>query len=130
MPFYYFTASKTRDVFHNSGPIASLKLKNTWGGALISVDLLKITLFHIFFYIYILIMGLGTIHIWRPWKLPNFQDSHPHPCSSTSKIFPSPWPQMSNFKQTLPATHPPYTFNKLWKNNHTVHVTNEIKTKT
>ena len=31
------------------------------------------------------------IHIWRPWKLSNFQDS-PLPCSSTSKILPPPWP--------------------------------------
>ena len=31
---------KIRDVYHNSGPLASLKLKNTRGGALISVDLL------------------------------------------------------------------------------------------
>ena len=44
MPFYYLTANKTRDLCHNSGPLASLRLKYTWGGALISVDLLKITL--------------------------------------------------------------------------------------
>ena len=44
MPFYYLTAIKTRGVFHNSGPLALLRLKNTWEGALISVDLLKITL--------------------------------------------------------------------------------------
>ena len=50
---------KIRDVYHNSGPLASLKLKNTWGGALISVDLLQITLLHILFlYFYIgLIFG-------------------------------------------------------------------------
>ena len=35
------TANKTRDVFHNSEPLASLRLKNTWEGPLISVDLLK-----------------------------------------------------------------------------------------
>ena len=46
MPFYYLTANKTRDLCHNSGPLASLRLKYTWGGALISVDLLKITLPH------------------------------------------------------------------------------------
>ena len=33
--YYYLTANKTRDVFHNSGPLASLKLENTLGGALI-----------------------------------------------------------------------------------------------
>ena len=49
MLFYYLTANTTRDVFHNSGPVASLRLKNTWGGALISVDLYKITLFYILF---------------------------------------------------------------------------------
>ena len=27
--FYYLTANKTRDVFHNSGPLTSLRLKNT-----------------------------------------------------------------------------------------------------
>ena len=35
--------------FRNSRPLASLRLKNTWGGALISVDLYKITLFYILF---------------------------------------------------------------------------------
>ena len=49
IPFYYLTASKTPNVFHNSGQLASLRLKNTWGGVLISVDTLKITLLHIFF---------------------------------------------------------------------------------
>ena len=40
------------------------------------------------------------IHIWRPWKLSNFQDA-PHsypPCPSTSKILPSPWPWTSNIQ--------------------------------
>ena len=50
MPFYHLTASKTRDVFHNSGPLALLRLKNTWVEALISVDLLKTTLLHIFIF--------------------------------------------------------------------------------
>ena len=49
MPFYYLTANKTRNVFHNSGPLSLLRLKNSWRGALISVDLLKITLLHILF---------------------------------------------------------------------------------
>ena len=44
-------------------------------------------------------LSLGLIHIWRPWKLSNFQDLPP-PCPSTSKIFPPPWPWTSNFKQT------------------------------
>ena len=30
--------SKMCDVFHNSGPLAPLRLKDTWGRALISVD--------------------------------------------------------------------------------------------
>ena len=47
MLFYYLTGDKTRDVFLNSRPIASLRLENTWGG-LILVDLLKIMLHHIF----------------------------------------------------------------------------------
>ena len=49
MPFYYLTANKTRDVFHNSEPLSLLRLKNSWREALISVDLLKITLLHILF---------------------------------------------------------------------------------
>ena len=49
MPFYYLTANKKRDVCHNSGPLASLRLKNTSGGELTSVDLLKITLLQKFF---------------------------------------------------------------------------------
>ena len=59
MPFYYLTENKTSDVFHNSGPSASLKLKNTWEEALISEYLLKVTLLHIFFCVSILI-GLYT----------------------------------------------------------------------
>ena len=47
--FYYLTLNKTRDVFHNLGPLISLRLKNTGRAALISVDLLKITLLHILF---------------------------------------------------------------------------------
>ena len=39
------------------------------------------------------------IHIWRPWKLSNFQDpSSPFP--STCKIVSPPWPWTSNFKWT------------------------------
>ena len=65
MSFYYFTENKTRDVFHNYnlGPLASLRLKNTWKGALISVYLLKVTLLHIYFLyfyngvIFIILMG-------------------------------------------------------------------------
>ena len=48
MPFYYLTVNKTRDVFHKLGPLASLGLKNTFGGALISVDVLKTELLHKF----------------------------------------------------------------------------------
>ena len=61
MLFYYLTANTTRDVFHNSGPVASLRLKNTWGGALISVDLLKVTLLCILFYISIMGLYLGVL---------------------------------------------------------------------
>ena len=39
------------------------------------------------------------IHIWRPWKLSNFQDPSPR-CPSTSKILPHPWTWTSNFKRT------------------------------
>ena len=49
MPFDYLRANKTRGLFHKSRPLALLRLKNTWGEALSSVDLLKITLLHIFF---------------------------------------------------------------------------------
>ena len=61
--YYYLTANKTRDVFHNSGSLASLKLENTWGGALISVYLFKITLLFIFLlYFYNgFIFGVGEV---------------------------------------------------------------------
>ena len=49
MSFYYLTTNKTCDVFHNSGSLAALRLKNTSGGALISVGILKITFLYIFF---------------------------------------------------------------------------------
>ena len=42
------------------------------------------------------------IHIWRPWKLSNFQDPHTPSYPSTSKILPPPWPWTSNFKWTSP----------------------------
>ena len=45
MPLYYLTANKTRDAFHNSEPLALLRFKNASGGALISVELLRLTLF-------------------------------------------------------------------------------------
>ena len=41
----------------------------------------------------------GTIHICRPWKLPNFQVGGPT-CPGTSKILPPHWPWMFNFSQT------------------------------
>ena len=47
--------------FRNSRPLASLRLKNTWGGALISVDLLKVTLLCILFYISIMGLYLGVL---------------------------------------------------------------------
>ena len=65
MPFYYLTANKTSDVFHNSGPLAPLRLKNTWGGALVSVDLLKITMLHIFF-LYFIFEGA---YIWNHFRV-------------------------------------------------------------
>lgn len=34
MPLNYLTENKTRDVFHNSGLLASLRLKDAWGEAL------------------------------------------------------------------------------------------------
>ena len=40
------------------------------------------------------------IHIWRPWKLSNFQDLPTPSYPSTSKILPPPWPWTSNFKRT------------------------------
>ena len=42
-------------------------------------------------------LWLGTIHIWRRWKLSNFQDP-PNPCLSASKIFPAPGFWTSRFK--------------------------------
>ena len=56
MTFYYLGGNKTRDLFQNLKPLASLSLKYTWGGALSSVDLLKITFLRIFFLYFI--MGL------------------------------------------------------------------------
>ena len=41
------------------------------------------------------------IHIWRSWKLSDFQYPPP-PCPSTSKILPPPWPWTSNFKRNSP----------------------------
>ena len=49
-----------------------------------------------------LLIKKGMTHIWRPWKLSNFQVPPP-PCQFTSKIFPLPWSWTSNFKWT----HPP-----------------------
>ena len=46
------------------------------------------------------------IHLWFPWKLPNFQDLSPPPCPFTSKILPSPWPWTSNFKLASPPSTP------------------------
>ena len=53
MPFYYLAENKTRDAFHNSGPLAALRVKHTWEGALIlgELDLLKITRLHIIFFL-------------------------------------------------------------------------------
>ena len=48
----------------NSGSLALLRLKNTRGGKLILIDLLKITLLHIYIlyiYIYIYIIIITTI---------------------------------------------------------------------
>ena len=61
--YYYVTANKTRDVFYDSGPLNSIKLENTWGGALISVDVFKITFLHILFlYFYNgFIFGVGEV---------------------------------------------------------------------
>ena len=67
MSFYCLTANKTRDVYHNSGPLASLRLKNTWGGALISVDILKITLLHIFFLYFYEGLIYGTTFVLVFW---------------------------------------------------------------
>ena len=46
------------------------------------------------------------IHIWRPWKLSNFQDPPP-PCPSMSKIIRHPRPWTSNFKRTSPPPPSP-----------------------
>ena len=59
MSFYYLIANKTLDVFHNSEPLALLRLKNTWEGVLISVDLLKTTLLQIFFDILLEFYGIA-----------------------------------------------------------------------
>ena len=51
IPFYYLTTDKIRSEIYNSEPLASLaalRLKFTRRGALISVDLLKMTLLHMF----------------------------------------------------------------------------------
>ena len=52
--------------------------------------------------LYISILILGMIHMWRPWKLSIFQDPHP-PCLSTSKLLPPSWLWTFNFKQTAPS---------------------------
>ena len=57
------------------------------------------------------------IHIWRPWKLSNFQDPPLTSYPSTSKILPPPWPWASNFKG-LPLPIPLQMItNKLKENN-------------
>ena len=51
IPFYYLTTNKIRSEIYNSeplAPLAALRLKFTWRGALISLDLLKMTLLHMF----------------------------------------------------------------------------------
>ena len=53
----------------NSGSLALLRLKNTRGGKLILIDLLKITLLHIYIiyiyiYIYIYISLLSLLLLW------------------------------------------------------------------
>ena len=65
--YYYVTANKTRDVFYDSGPLNSIKLENTWGGALISVDVFKITFLYILFlYFYNgFIFGVGEVVYMR-----------------------------------------------------------------
>ena len=48
---------------HISGPLASFRLKNTCGGALISLDLLKVTLLNIsFIYIFKMSLYLGGLN--------------------------------------------------------------------
>ena len=61
------------------------------------------------FSVFTYLFNLGTIHIWYPWKLSNFQDPPPPPptpCPSASKISPHPWPCSSNFKRTSPPPPP------------------------
>ena len=48
-------------------------------------------------------LKLGTIHVWRPRKLTNFQDLPP-PCPAMTKVLALPWPWTSNFKQTHPLS--------------------------
>ena len=71
-----------------------------------------------------LIRSLGTIHIWRPWKLCNFQDPHP-PLSIYVQIFPPPLTLDVQFKQTprspSPKDYGTTTAPCMW--------TNEMKTK-
>ena len=61
IPICYLTANKKYDVIHNSGSLASLRLKNIWGGALISVDLWKIKVLPISYLHFYnrLIIGVG-----------------------------------------------------------------------
>ena len=53
----------------------------------------------------LIVYKLETIHMWRPWKLPNFQD-HPAPLSSYVQNFSTPLNLTSNFKHPL-SPHPP-----------------------
>ena len=48
-----------------------------------------------------LITILGTIHIWYPWKLSNFQDPRPPMFIYVQNFFSFPWPWTSSFKRTL-----------------------------
>ena len=48
---------------------------------------------------------LGTVHIWRPWKLSNFQDSHT--LVHYVQIFSTPLTWTSSFERTPTPPPPP-----------------------
>ena len=62
MPLYYLTANKTH--FHNSESLASLRLNGTWGGELISVDILKIAFLHVLFLYFYNGFTFREAYIW------------------------------------------------------------------
>ena len=61
----------------NSGSLALLRLKNTRGGELILIDLLKITLLHIYIYISLLSLLLLWLLLFYTRSQYNYSNNYP-----------------------------------------------------